>query len=186
MVRGICEGDRRVARCGMIRIMGWDRLIEYFGETWEGEEGLRGLGLEVERSLAERGRDDYYERIEGYCLIDDERNVYVASVKWVFQVMEDGGRRFWFEGVELGRAEARSVEDVVVRIVGGAVDREAEGEKRKVKVRIGGGMTTAQQHTTRNMNGERYIPSRNTSIIEDGWSEEVSAGLRQILLRPCH
>jgi hypothetical protein len=36
------------------------------------------------------------ERIEGYCLMDEQGNVYVASVKWVFQVMEDGGRRFWF------------------------------------------------------------------------------------------
>jgi len=28
--------------------------------------------------------------------MDEQGNVYVASVKWVFQVMEDGGRRFWF------------------------------------------------------------------------------------------
>jgi hypothetical protein len=56
----------------------------------------------VEGSLAERGRGDYYERIEGYCLTDGEGNVYVASVKWVFQVMEDGRRKFWFEGLSLG------------------------------------------------------------------------------------
>jgi hypothetical protein len=53
-------------------------------------------------------------------------NIYVASVKWVFQVIEDG-RRFWFEGLELGRAKVESVEEVVARITGGAVDR-AEGE----------------------------------------------------------
>jgi hypothetical protein len=85
---------------------------------------LEGLGLavreswEVERGLAERGRGDYYERIEGYCLTDGEGNVYVASVKWVFQVMEDGGR-FWFEGAELGKAKAGSVKEVVARITGG-------------------------------------------------------------------
>jgi hypothetical protein len=68
---------------------------------------LEGLGLavreswEVERGLAERGRGDYYERIEGYCLTDEQGNVYVASVKWVFQVMEDGGR-FWFEELSWG------------------------------------------------------------------------------------
>jgi hypothetical protein len=44
-----------------------------------------------------------------------------------FQVMEDGGRRFWFEGVELGRAKAGSVEEAVARITGEAVDRGAEG-----------------------------------------------------------
>lgn len=51
--------------------------------------------------------------------MDEQGNVYVASVKWVFQVMEDGGRRFWFEGVELGRAKVGSVEDVVARMTGG-------------------------------------------------------------------
>ena len=30
--------------------------------------------------------------------------------------MNDGGRRFWFEGVELGRAKVESVEEVVARI----------------------------------------------------------------------
>jgi hypothetical protein len=29
--RGVCEGDRRVTRCDMIRIMGWDQLIKYLG-----------------------------------------------------------------------------------------------------------------------------------------------------------
>jgi hypothetical protein len=88
--------------------------------------GLEGLGLavregwEVERALVERGRSDYYQRIEGYCLTDGKGNIYVASVKWVFQVMGDGRRRFWFEGVELGRAKAGSVEEVVARITGGA------------------------------------------------------------------
>jgi hypothetical protein len=51
---------------------------------WEEEEGL-GLavreGWEVERGLAERGRGDYYERIEGYCLTDEQGNMYVASIK---------------------------------------------------------------------------------------------------------
>jgi hypothetical protein len=31
----------------MVRIMGWDRLIEYLGEIWEGEGGLEKLGLAV-------------------------------------------------------------------------------------------------------------------------------------------
>jgi hypothetical protein len=85
---------------------------------------LEKLGLavreswEVERALAERGRGDYYERIEGYCLTDEQGNIYVASVKWVFQVMGDGGRRFWFEGVELGRAKAGSIDEVIARITG--------------------------------------------------------------------
>ena len=35
MVRGVSEGDRHVTRCDMIRVMGWDRLIEYLGEVWE-------------------------------------------------------------------------------------------------------------------------------------------------------
>jgi hypothetical protein len=35
VVRGICEGDRRVTRCDMVRIMDWDRLIEYLGDVWE-------------------------------------------------------------------------------------------------------------------------------------------------------
>jgi hypothetical protein len=43
--------------------------------------------------------------------------MYVASVKWVFQVIEDG-RRFWFEGVELGRAKAGSIDEVIARIAG--------------------------------------------------------------------
>jgi hypothetical protein len=35
MVRGVCEGDRRVTRCDIIRIMNWDQLIKYLGEVWE-------------------------------------------------------------------------------------------------------------------------------------------------------
>ena len=31
VVRSASEGDRRVMRCDMIRIMGWDQLIEYLG-----------------------------------------------------------------------------------------------------------------------------------------------------------
>ncbi|MCL7393802.1 MAG: hypothetical protein LZ169_03125 [Thaumarchaeota archaeon] len=29
---GVREGDRRVTRCDMVRIMGWDQLIEYLGD----------------------------------------------------------------------------------------------------------------------------------------------------------
>jgi hypothetical protein len=39
------------------------------------------------------------------------------------------GRGFWLEGVKPERAEVESVEDVVARITGGAVDRGAEGEE---------------------------------------------------------
>ena len=35
VVRGVREGDGRVTRCGMVRIMGWDQLIEYLGDVWE-------------------------------------------------------------------------------------------------------------------------------------------------------
>jgi hypothetical protein len=35
VVRGVREGDRRVTRCDMVRIMGWDQLIEYLGDVWE-------------------------------------------------------------------------------------------------------------------------------------------------------
>jgi len=35
MVRGVSEGDGRVTRCDMVRIMGWDQLIEYLGDVWE-------------------------------------------------------------------------------------------------------------------------------------------------------
>ena len=35
MVRGVSEGDKRVTRCNMIRIMDWDQLIEYLGDVWE-------------------------------------------------------------------------------------------------------------------------------------------------------
>jgi hypothetical protein len=34
VVRGISEA-RRVTRCEMVRIMDWDRLIEYLGDVWE-------------------------------------------------------------------------------------------------------------------------------------------------------
>ena len=32
---GVREDDRRVTRCDMIRIMGWDQLIKYLGDIWE-------------------------------------------------------------------------------------------------------------------------------------------------------
>jgi len=68
-------------RCEMVRIMGWDRLIEYLGEIWEGEGGLEKLGLAVREGWeVERGQGDYYERIEGYCLTDEQGNIYVASI----------------------------------------------------------------------------------------------------------
>jgi hypothetical protein len=35
VVRGVYEGDRRVTRCEMVRIMGWGQLIEYLGDVWE-------------------------------------------------------------------------------------------------------------------------------------------------------
>jgi len=35
MVRGVSEGDGRVTRCDMVRVMGWDQLIEYLGDVWE-------------------------------------------------------------------------------------------------------------------------------------------------------
>jgi hypothetical protein len=35
MVRGVSEGDKRVTKCDMVRIMSWDQLIEYLGDIWE-------------------------------------------------------------------------------------------------------------------------------------------------------
>jgi hypothetical protein len=35
VVRGVSEGDGRVTRCNMVRIMDWDRLVEYLGDVWE-------------------------------------------------------------------------------------------------------------------------------------------------------
>ena len=35
MVRGVSEGDKRVTRCNMVRIMDWDQLIDYLGDVWE-------------------------------------------------------------------------------------------------------------------------------------------------------
>jgi len=35
VVRGVRGGDRRVTRCDIISIMGWDQLIEYLGDVWE-------------------------------------------------------------------------------------------------------------------------------------------------------
>ena len=29
------EGDGHVTRCNMVRIMDWDRLVEYLGDVWE-------------------------------------------------------------------------------------------------------------------------------------------------------
>ena len=34
MVR-VLGGDRRVTRCNMVRVMGWDQPIEYLGDVWE-------------------------------------------------------------------------------------------------------------------------------------------------------
>ena len=33
VVRGLSEGDGRVTRCGMVRIMDWDQLIDYLGDV---------------------------------------------------------------------------------------------------------------------------------------------------------
>ncbi len=33
VVRGVREGDKRVTRCGMVRVMDWDQLIECLGEV---------------------------------------------------------------------------------------------------------------------------------------------------------
>ena len=34
-MRGVRGGDRRVTRCGMVRIMDCDQLIDYLGDVWE-------------------------------------------------------------------------------------------------------------------------------------------------------
>jgi len=80
----------------------------------------------VERGLAERGRGDYYERVEGYCLTDGQGNIYIASIKWVFQVMGDGGGSSGSRASSSGGPKAGSVEEVVARITG-AVDHGGEG-----------------------------------------------------------
>jgi hypothetical protein len=48
-----------------------------------------------------------------------------------FQVMEDGGRRFWFEGIELGRAKAGNVEEAVARITGELLLMKLRGEEEE-------------------------------------------------------
>ena len=35
VVRSVSEGDKRVTRCDMVRIMDWDQLIEYLGDVWD-------------------------------------------------------------------------------------------------------------------------------------------------------
>ncbi|MCL7393957.1 MAG: hypothetical protein LZ169_03935 [Thaumarchaeota archaeon] len=35
VVRGVSEGNGRVTKCDMVRIMGWNQLIEYLGDIWE-------------------------------------------------------------------------------------------------------------------------------------------------------
>jgi hypothetical protein len=35
VVRGVSEGDGRVTRCDMVRVMDCDQLIEYLGDVWE-------------------------------------------------------------------------------------------------------------------------------------------------------
>jgi hypothetical protein len=79
------------------------------------------INWEVERGLAERGRGDYYERIEGYCLTDGQGNIYVASIKWVFQVMGGGGGSSGSRASSSGGPKAGSVEEVVARITGAAL-----------------------------------------------------------------
>jgi hypothetical protein len=93
-----------------------------------------------------------------------------------------------------GGPKAGSIDEVIARITG-AVDRGAEGEKKRrvriiARIRAGGRDDENSTAYYAYVDDERYIPSRNTSIntsiIEDGWSEKLSAGLRQIRLRPCH
>jgi hypothetical protein len=35
VVRGVREGDGRVTRCDVVRMMDWDQLIDYPGDIWE-------------------------------------------------------------------------------------------------------------------------------------------------------
>jgi hypothetical protein len=35
VVRGMTEGDERVMRCDMVRVMDWNQLIKYLGDVWE-------------------------------------------------------------------------------------------------------------------------------------------------------
>ena len=90
--------------------------------------------------------------------------------------MGDGGRRFWFEGVELGRAKVESVEDVVARITGGADDRGAEGEKKREKrrrvrvrmiarIRAGGRDDESSTAYYTYIDGERYVLSKNPHLL---------------------
>jgi len=46
VVRGVREGDKRVTRCDMVRIMDWDRLIEYLGDVWEEVWGRHAIQAE--------------------------------------------------------------------------------------------------------------------------------------------
>jgi len=85
--------------------------------------------------------------------------------------MEDG-RRFWLEGVELGRAKVESVEDVVARITGGADDHEAEGEKRRrvrvrmiARIRAGGRDDESSTAYYTYIDGERYVLSKNPHLL---------------------
>jgi hypothetical protein len=98
----------------------------------------------------------------------------------------DGGRRLWFEGVELGRAKVGSVEDVVARITG--AEKKGRGMRVRIiaRIRVGGGMTRAQQHTIICEWGEIRPVEEPAPIVKDGWGWEVSAGPRQIWLRLCH
>ena len=97
--------------------------------------------------------------------------MYVASVKWVFQVMGDG-RRFWLEGVELGRAKVESVEEVVARITEEAVDRGAEWEKRRrvrvrmiARIRVGGRDGENSTAYYAYVDGERYVLSKKHLLL---------------------
>ena len=44
---GVSGGNRRVTRCEMARIMGWDKLIEYLGEVWEELWGVMLFKLKI-------------------------------------------------------------------------------------------------------------------------------------------
>jgi len=78
MVRGVSEGDKRVTRCNMVRIMDWDQLIDYLGEVWE--ELWDAMLFKLKAADA----------VEPRLIIDD------AGCMWrVGSVMQGGGEGGW-------------------------------------------------------------------------------------------
>jgi len=92
-----------------------------------------------------------------------------GTVSWMMRGIymppaSNGSSRLWMmvgggsglRVLSLGGLKAGSVEEAVTRITGEADDRGAEGKKGRMvrirmvaRIRAGGGMTRAQQHTTR-------------------------------------